>query len=78
MKISFREASLEEKLLLSPWGKWRKYRIFPSKFIFHLIISIFVVVEIVYEGIIVSMHISSIKKSFDQFFLPMFAFFLNM
>jgi hypothetical protein len=73
--ISFREDSLEEKLLLSPWRKWHKYRIFPSKFAVHLLISIFVVVETVYEGIIVSMHINSVKKSFDETFLPVFFFF---
>ena len=71
-KIKIREQSLEEKLTLSPWEKWKKYRIFPCKFLLEIILVIVVTVQISIPIATSDSHVQACKDSFDDMFMPEF------
>ena len=69
---TMREASLIEKLTMSPWKKWKLYRIFPTKFVIELLLIILTTVEIFLPILTADEHVQRCKQSFDDLFMPSF------
>ena len=71
---SFRESSLDEKMNLSPFEKWRRYRIFPWKFFIHVAIWLLLVVQIIIPVYFIDENLSEYMNNFDATYMPEFSF----
>ncbi|KAK2952534.1 putative G-protein-coupled receptor family protein [Blattamonas nauphoetae] len=70
LKSRLKEASLEEKLVLSPWQKWKRYKLFPMKFVLNIVITALVCAEIILPTLYINPRIRANIDSFDEAFLP--------
>ncbi|KAK2957064.1 putative G-protein-coupled receptor family protein [Blattamonas nauphoetae] len=68
--IKLEEATLEDKLTLSPWAKWHKYRIFPWKFVVHIVTLLLIILQITIPSWTDSPQTYRIMKTFDDIFMP--------
>lgn len=72
--IKYREKSLDEKLTMSPFEKWRTYHIFPCKFFLEIILVILVTIQISLPYFTYDSHLIACKNSFITTFMPEFEF----
>eukprot|EP01087_Luapelamoeba_hula_P010363 TRINITY_DN2742_c0_g1_i1.p1 TRINITY_DN2742_c0_g1~~TRINITY_DN2742_c0_g1_i1.p1 ORF type:complete len:1018 (-),score=194.43 TRINITY_DN2742_c0_g1_i1:94-3147(-) len=64
-----RQMALEDRLLLSPWQKWKKYYRIPWKMILHVSLFCVVVTELLLGYVESSGYIRSTHSAFNQLFL---------
>ena len=72
LPVNVREATLEEKLVMSPWKKWKLYRIFPTKLVLEILLVVLVTIEVFIPIILSDDHVQACKESFDSMFMPEF------
>lgn len=72
-RLQFREATIEEKLHLSPFQKWKQYRIFPWKFFIHTFTWIFLTAQILIPVYFIDQKTTSYIENFDATFMPRFS-----
>ncbi|KAK2962431.1 putative G-protein-coupled receptor family protein [Blattamonas nauphoetae] len=64
--LQFKEATLEEKLTLSPLEKWKKYKIFPWKLFVQVLMSLVVIAEITLRTYTTSQSVMSLNELIDH------------
>jgi hypothetical protein len=72
MSDLYREKSLEEKLFLSAWEKWKKYHIFPWKFVIHILISLLAFLDIIYQATFFTANVESVRQGLNTRIIPQF------
>ena len=61
---------LRDKIILTEFGKWKKYRIFPFKFLFHLLLLVAVTGQVAYFTSKSSAYVRAARRNWFYYLFP--------